>query len=92
MNQPLNPNTLLPMSLEVDRINQIQFQAPGEQQANLIQQMKEKKQLKQRRVNSKEETESAKIRDDGTTDKNTKNAENKAGKKNSKGSLIDFKI
>ncbi len=87
MGHPLNPHTMMSMSLEVDRINQIQFLYPGERQALICHMQQERKKLQQRRVNSKDNTENInRLKKEIHGDKKQKKMDK------SKGSLIDVKI
>ena len=64
MTNPLNPNTLLPMSLEVDKIQQIKQLYAMEKQSLIARQRDAKNEKLQTKVNAKDESDSVKIRED----------------------------
>ena len=63
MSQPIDPNTNLPMSLRIERIQQLkQYQA--QQEINHTNQLMEaKNERRQQQVNNNEEIEKSRIRD-----------------------------
>ncbi len=103
MTEPLNPNTLLPMSLQVDKMEQTRLLHSAQQHGFLAQQMDTENKEKQNRIDSKEETENVKIEDDNQ-EQNQKHKremnEREEGKKDNskdrnrdgKGLYIDIKI
>lgn len=104
MSNPLNPNTLLPMSLQVDKMEQTRLLQPGQQQGHLAQQMKAEDREKENRVNPHEKTENARVSEDNQGEpreqhkhKNEARSgenkeENRSKSRNGKGLYIDIKI
>lgn len=77
MSQQLNPNTILPMSLEVDRIHQINEQQPANKQALTAEQLHSRHNERQQQVNTSSKTEQKRVSDN--------NSENKGQAKNEQG-------
>lgn len=106
MTHPINPNTNLPMSFQVEKIQQMKELQPGQQQSFTNEQVDLENKLKQQRVNQNNKAEQSKIRDQGqkkqataqneqedTTEQKHKDEHKK--KKiitGSKGGIIDVKI
>lgn len=77
MTQPVNPNTDLPMSLRMERIQQARQIQNSQQQGFIAQQAEHEKKLKQQRVNENSETDKAKIRDEEKGKKEKKERQDK---------------
>ena len=104
MTNPLNPNTLLPMSLEVDKIQQIKQLHAMEKQSLIARQRDAKNEKLQTKVNAKDESDSVKIREDESDSNknfsaNQKNQdheqqddEKEQQQDSAKGNYIDIKI
>jgi len=61
MTESINPNTLLPMSLQVDKIQQLKQHQSSQHQGIIAQDMNIKNREKQNKVNSNEESAKALI-------------------------------
>lgn len=104
MSNPLNPNTLLPMSLQVDKMEQNRLLQSGQQQGLLAQQMNVEDKKKENRVNPHEKTEKARVSEDDQEEtreqhkhKNEARSgedkeENRSKSRDGKGLYIDIKI
>lgn len=103
MTQPINPNTNIPMSLRVEKIQQMKQVQAGQEMHFANQEMEIEEQLKKQRVNENGEAAEARIRDkdqgkQGSQDKEAKqeNDNKKKGKQlkknGDKGSIIDVKV
>lgn len=100
MSDPINPNTLVPMSLEVERIENIRQVHSSNEQKMLAQNKQKEDKKKEKSVNKKEKSENLIIdkedekkqkqeKDNQDEDKDEKQ-ENKNNKQ--KGSVIDVRI
>ncbi|MTI58806.1 MAG: hypothetical protein FH762_02250 [Firmicutes bacterium] len=103
MTQPINPNTNIPMSLRVEKIQQMKQVQVGQEMHFANQEMEIEEQLKKQRINENEKTAESRIRDkeqekQGSQDKEAKQEDDhkkkeKQLKKNGdKGSIIDVKV
>lgn len=106
MTQPINPNTNIPMSLQVEKIQQLKNTHNMQQQGQLSQQADVENKLKQQRVNSNTETDQARIskKEEQNQSGNNKNMnqntdeneqdekEDLKDKKLKKGRIIDVKV
>ncbi len=63
MTQPINPNTNIPMSLEVEKLQQLRNNQSTQQQGQLAQQSSIEEQIRDQRVNSNNEPDQAHIRE-----------------------------
>lgn len=105
MTQPINPNTDLPMSLKVEKIQYLK-QVQSEQEINLLNQEIEKnKEKKQQSISENEQLEQSVIRDkeekkdnsrDGKDNNksstNTKEKDQLKKMDNDKGKIIDIRV
>lgn len=105
MTQPINPNTNIPMSLRVEKIQHMKQLQSGQQQSTINQHMEVENELKQHRVNENNKAEQDKIRDkekeeqsskekeDNRDSESNEKKEQKLQKMNgSKGSIVDVKV
>lgn len=104
MTAPMNPNTLLPMSLQVDKIQQAKQLHPAQQQGLVSQQLEQQKQEQKNRVNANQETEYARVEEDqsrGNTGHGEAETNNEQGEKeqevkkkgtSGRGSYVDIKV
>ncbi len=83
MTQAINPNTNIPMSLQVEKIQQLRNTHDMQQQGQLAQKSSIEKQRVQQRVIAKNETEQAQIRDN-KEDKDNGNGKNSNKKQDHK--------
>ncbi|MFW5991823.1 MAG: hypothetical protein ACOCQN_01365 [Halanaerobiaceae bacterium] len=104
MTQPVNPNTDIPMSLRVEKLQQLKQVHNMQQQGHLSQQDEIENRLKQQRVNDNTETDGTRIREkdeknqSGSED-NKKDRDNETDKKEDKkipelkkGGILDVKV
>jgi len=77
--QPINPNTNIPMSLQVERLHQMRNIHNAQQQGQLAQQSEVEEEIQRQRVNSNNETDQARIKE-----KEESPSEKKQNKKNKK--------
>ncbi|MFW6386436.1 MAG: hypothetical protein ACOCZM_00555 [Bacillota bacterium] len=101
MTQPINPNTNLPMSLQVDKIQQIRQTRPEMLQAQLAHRLDRINDEKQTRVNSNQEAENKKIGEDESSNSGQGNSQSrdekdesdkKRNNRGNRGRYIDIKI
>ena len=100
MSDPINPNTLLPMSLQVDKMEQTRQMQPAHEHSVLSQKKIKDDEKKDNQVNKNQESEHKLIDKDESGDKDQQNRDNnekkekkKKGKNDySRGSYIDVKI
>lgn len=105
MTQPINPNTNIPMSLQVEKIQQMRHVHDMQHQGQLTQEIEEQKQMHKQRVNANDETDKALIRDKQEKNKGKKKKkQTRDDKKNSesndekmqqstkKGRILDVKV
>ena len=100
MSDPINPNTLLPMSLQVDKMEQARQLHTAHEQSVLSQKKIKDDEKKNNKVNKNEESEYLLI-DDRESENNSNQNENDAEEKRkkegekrncSRGSYIDIRI
>lgn len=106
MTQPINPNTNIPMSLRVEKIQQMKQVQAGQEMHFANQEMKIEEELKKQRINENEETAETRIRDkekekekqdlqdkgDKEEDNDNKKKKKELKKNGDKGSIIDVKV
>ncbi|HLV10045.1 MAG TPA: hypothetical protein VKY40_07550 [Halanaerobiales bacterium] len=83
MAQPVNPNTDIPMSLQVEKLQQIRNTHSNQQQGQLAQELALEEKVQSQRVNTNNETDRVLIRE--------KNEENKGQREESEGEENDRK-
>ncbi len=99
MSDPINPNTLLPMSLQVDKLEQVRQLHGINEQSVLSQKQQKDDEKRNNQVNENRDTEQL-IVDDGETQKNNQKEKNKQEREKNKnmkgggsrGHYIDIKI
>ncbi len=82
MTQAINPNTNIPMSLQVEKIQQMRSVHDMQQQGQITQETEEEKRLHNQRVNSNDGTEKALIREKQEKNKQSKKEKQSDDKKN----------
>ncbi len=107
MAQPINPNTNIPMSLQVERLQQMRNVLSTQQQGQLAQQSAIEEKVQGQRVNSNQESDQVQIRDkeEGKKEQKHSGKEQKGKKENrsdeeieeksptiSKGRFVDIKV
>ncbi len=106
MTQAINPNTNIPMSLQVEKIQQMRSVHDMQQQGQITQETEEEKRLHNQRVNSNDGTDKASIREkqeknnQSKKEKQSKNRKSNSEDKNEdeiqlgikKGRILDVKV
>ncbi|MDI3546950.1 MAG: hypothetical protein PWR10_602 [Halanaerobiales bacterium] len=102
MTQPINPHTNIPMSLKVERMQQVKYVQSEQQQGQLAQKMETENRIKQQRVNKNNEPDGARIREENgerrqkdsqkKKEKKEGSGEGKKGKSHRKGEIFDIKV
>ncbi len=95
MGGPFNPNTLLPTSLQLNRIQQIRQLHPQQHQVLINREQDNEKKEKQQRVNSRDKTAKTRIQKESMDQRNNgsgRDAENRENEGNNEDNKQDIKF